>query len=62
MSELSDREYMKVISFYTDWCYINNINDDTVTAKNINEFINKIKNKIDKNIAKEALLDRKSVV
>ena len=55
MSELSDREYMKVISFYIDWCYINNINDDIVTTNNINNFINNIKNKIDENIVKEAL-------
>lgn len=47
---LDNRNYMKIISFYTDWSYLNKIEDETASNEDIKNFIRDIRNLTDCNV------------
>lgn len=44
---ITTREYMRVISYYSDWRFWNKINDETVTTQDIDQFVWKLRELVD---------------
>lgn len=39
---ITTREYMRVISYYLDWCFWNKVTDENVTTEDLDKFVWKL--------------------
>ena len=41
------REYMRVMSYFSDWCFWNKVNDETATTEDLDRFVWQLMDLID---------------